>query len=542
MDAIHRQVFRARRLLLLQRFLIALGWFWFGAMLLACVALLATRFWLIPVDDWIWPVSALGLGTLGAIVWTLVRRNTLLEAAIEIDRRFGLHERVSSALDLSPEERESEIGAALVADAICRIDGLDVGSRFRVQLRRVMLLPLLPAVIAAATILWIGPAVVDNPAQAESDRQEVQQQVKRSTQALRRKLVEKRKKAEEQDLKEAQELFDRLEQQTKRLADRNQGDRKKALRELNDLSREMKERRQALGGAEKIKEQLRKLDNISRGPADRLAKAVSRGQFDKAMQQIEKLRDQLSKGDLDKDQQQQLAEQLEQMQETMKKLADAHEAAQKDMEKRIEQMRNSGQGEQASDLEEQLEKLRQQMPQMDQLKELSEQLKQCSKCMKDGNTKDAEQMLEKFQGSLEQMQKELQEMEMLDEAMEQMAQARKQMNCQQCGGEGCQQCQAGQGRQMGVGLGEGAGEGERPEEEHETSFYDSQVRQKVGRGQATVTDLVPGPNVAGNVREEIKAQIDSVRTESSNPLSTQRIPRKHRQHAKEYFDRFREGK
>jgi mRNA interferase RelE/StbE len=47
------------------------------------------------------------------------------------------------------------------------------------------------------------------------------------------------------------------------LADRNQGDRKKALRELNDLSREMKERRQALGGAEKIKEQLRKLDKTT---------------------------------------------------------------------------------------------------------------------------------------------------------------------------------------------------------------------------------------------------------------------------------------
>jgi HAMP domain-containing protein len=312
---------------------------------------------------------------------------------------------------------------------------------------------------------------------------------------------------------------------------------------LNDLSREMKERRKSLGGAEKIREQLRKLNDISKGPADRLAQAVSKGDFKKALESIDKLKQQLEQGDLSKEQQKQLADQLGQMEKTLKKMADAHDAAQEDLQKRVDQMRKSGQTQQASELEKQLDKLRQQMPQMDQMRKLSDQLKQCSQCMKNGKSKDAQQAMEDFKGTLEQMQKQLEEMEMLDEAMEQMAQARKQMNCKKCAGAGCQQCQggqmAGQGRRQG--LGEGAGAGPRPEEENDTSFYDSQVRQKVGRGEATVTDLVPGPNVAGDVREQIKMQVDSVRGEASNPLSTQRIPRKHRKHAKEYFDRFREG-
>ena len=91
-------------------------------------------------------------------------------------------------------------------------------------------------------------------------------------------------------------------------------------------------------------------------------------------------------------------------------------------------------------------------------------------------------------------------------------------------------------------MGAGRGWGDRPEEEGDTSFFKTKVRQKIGPGSAVVVGEVEGPNVKGNVAREIKEQVEAARHQPSDPLTGQRIPRKRREHAKEYFDRFREGK
>ena len=62
--------------------------------------------------------GALGVGLVAAIVWTLVSRRSVLDAAIELDLRFGLKERVSSSLSLSEDDLQSDAGRALVKDAL----------------------------------------------------------------------------------------------------------------------------------------------------------------------------------------------------------------------------------------------------------------------------------------------------------------------------------------------------------------------------------------------------------------------------------------
>jgi hypothetical protein len=139
-------------------------------------------------------------------------------------------------------------------------------------------------------------------------------------------------------------------------------------------------------------------------------------------------------------------------------------------------------------------------------------------------------------------------MEMLDDAMEQLSQARKQMTCGQCGGAGCEACQGGNGDGMGNGdgegngdgMGRGPGQGARPETKTDTAMYDARTRQKVGDGTADVT-FVHGNNTPGEATEAINIEYEETRKGSTDPLSGQRIPRKHRRHAREYFDRFREG-
>ena len=129
---------------------------------------------------------------------------------------------------------------------------------------------------------------------------------------------------------------------------------------------------------------------------------------------------------------------------------------------------------------------------------------------------------------------------MLEDAMGQLNQLRDQINCQECNGFGCEACC--RGEFPGMGLGAGAGQGARPEADDDTAAYDSQVRPKIGKGLAVVTDLVDGPNIKGNVEEEIKQQVEAVRRGNTDPLTHRRIPRKHKEHVSEYFNRFREGK
>ncbi len=90
-------------------------------------------------------------------------------------------------------------------------------------------------------------------------------------------------------------------------------------------------------------------------------------------------------------------------------------------------------------------------------------------------------------------------------------------------------------------MGRGRGQGPRPESEDDPSFYDSQVRQKVGKGTAVMVDLVDGPNTRGQVQQAIEQQVDATRRGDTDPLTSRRIPKRQREHSREYFDRFREG-
>jgi hypothetical protein len=157
---------------------------------------------------------------------------------------------------------------------------------------------------------------------------------------------------------------------------------------------------------------------------------------------------------------------------------------------------------------------------------------------------DAADALDKLSDELSGLQKEADELQLLDEALDQIAQAKNSMKCDKCGGEGCKACQ-GNGDKNGPpgnGLGKGRGQGDRPEEKTKTGFYDSNVKQNVGRGAAVITDMVEGPNRKGQVQEQIKAEFESARKEAADPLTGQRLPRDYREHAKKYFDALREGK
>jgi hypothetical protein len=151
---------------------------------------------------------------------------------------------------------------------------------------------------------------------------------------------------------------------------------------------------------------------------------------------------------------------------------------------------------------------------------------------------------------LGEMQQQAQEMAMLEGALDEIQEAKDAMNCKQCNGKGCKECQGemqGQGQggdgKGGDGLGRAeGGKGPRPENPHDTRTYDSRVRPNVGKGSAVVTGEVDGPNAKGRVLEDIKTQVEAAKKDQSDPLTGQRLPRQQRDHVKQYFDAIRTGK
>ena len=535
MDELRKQVRRAQRLMTAQRFVNVLGWCWSGALLLALIMVVVGKYRPLPILWWVWLVGAAVLGLAVAAVWSMLKRGRVLEAAVEIDRRFALKERVSSALAMPPEDLESEAGQAVSADALRRVQRIHVAEKFAVVPPRRLLLPLAPGIAAIVVALFVSPSAVDNAA-AKSEDAATKTQVKNASESVRKQLAQRSEQAKKEGLQEAESLFKKLEEGTKEMSSAPP-EREKALGKLNDLARQLQDRRQQLGGADKVKEQLDQLKNIDRGPADKFAQDISKGDLKQAAADLQKLKDQLENSNLTEQQKADLAKQLDQMKDKLNKLAESHKAAQADLQKQAEEMRKAGRAADAEKLEQQLRQLQQQAPQMQQMQNMADKLGQCAQCMKQGNAKDAAKALGEMQQCMGNLQQQMDEMKMLDDAMQQLAQAKDQMVCPFCGGEGCEKCNG----IPGVGLGKGKGKGERPEAKTKTSTYDSHVKQKVGQGAARVVDLVDGPNIKGNVESQIQEEFDSTRRGSADPSTGRQIPKKLSEHARQYFDNLREG-
>ncbi len=551
MDTLQKQIDLARRRLITQQFLAVLPWCWCLAFALAAIAIAASRVWPLGLDDQIWTTSWLGgaaaAGLLLAGVVTWLRRKSRFDAAVEIDHRFELRERVSSALALGDEQLNSQVGQALVADAARRLDRLDVSERFSVKLGRRAWLPLLPAAIAFGLALFVDSRGTDNPAEAKITPAQAQQQIKKSAEALQRKLAERRKEAREKGLLDAEGIFKKLEEGTKSLGEKQTAERDQALVKLNDLAKDLQQRRNSLGANDQFKQQLNNLKDLQRGPADKLGQSLKNGDLKQAQDELKKLKDKLASGKLEEKEKEALQQQLDQMKQALQKAADAHQAAKEDLQKQIEEKKAQGKTDEASKLQQQLDKLAQQDKRMGQLQDMAKQLDKAAQAMQKGDTQAAEQALDQLSEQVSSLQKENDELDLINDALDQIAQAKDSMKCKECAGDGCEACEGngGKGKKNGPpgkGMGEGQGKGDRPEEKTKTGFYDSKVKQNVGKGAAVVTDMIEGPNRKGQVAEAIKAEFEAAEQQQSDPLAGQRLPRDYRDHAQKYFDSLREGK
>jgi DNA repair exonuclease SbcCD ATPase subunit len=317
---------------------------------------------------------------------------------------------------------------------------------------------------------------------------------------------------------------------------------------MNDLAKTLQERREQLGGVDKMREQLNRLKDIAGGPADKIAEAMKQGDFQKAVDELKNLQEKLSNGQLTEEEKQQLIKQLERIQNRLQELKESHEQAKRDLEEEIRKRQAAGDLEGAGKLQQQLDRLNRMNDQMDALQKLAQQLGQCRECLQNGDGKAAAAQLDQMAQGLKDLQAQMDQLETLDQMLDEIAMAKEAMGCQQCNGEGCEACLGqfgmdgkGNDGEPGMGLGEGRGKGDRPETKTDTSMYESRVKGNVQPGEAVRTGTAGGPNQAGNTLQEVKEQLQSNFSQDADPLTDLRLPKKEREHTREYFRRYREG-
>jgi hypothetical protein len=548
MDEIQRQVRKARRRLNGQHFLNVAIISLTVTLTLALIGLALPRLMVLAVRPDVWTWSWIGGGAaLGLFAGWLIafwKRRKDLQAAIELDRRYGLKERVSSSLALSPDERESEIGQVLLLDAQRRVERIDVREQFSWGWNGRALLPLIPTLAMFVLVYFVPHATTEVKASSGSVAEE-KARIKKAVAELEKKFTEKKEALKDQGLKESEAILNELAKTAEKMKKTDLDDQKDALVKLNDLAKEAQQKRNQLAPTEKLKEQLEGMKKLNDGPAEKLADALREGDLGQAAKEMQKLMDKLQKGELNKEEKEKMAEQLEKVQQKLEHLVKEHEAQKQALQEKIEQQKQQGNAAEAAKLQEELEKLQAQDDQMKKgAEQMAKKLGQAAQNLREGKGEQAAQELEQMAQDLQGMQDQLNDLETLDEAMNEIADAKKAMGCKQCQGNGCQECQGqgqgkgkGQGNKPGRGLGEGQGQGERPEEKTDTKGYDSRVRAKPKQGAAVRVGDAGGPNLPGKAQESVKEQVEASLSQEPDPIDEKALPRDQREHSKEYFEK-----
>ncbi len=542
MNSLKLAVARVRRRLWMQRFLVALAWSWAAALAVAAVVLLGQWYFLgRTTPRWVF-AGALGLGTVAAAALSLWRTPRALAAAVELDLRFGLQERISSAwalLQQGSEEQLNPAERAVVQDALYHLQRVDVAAGFPVRGGRWLLAPVLPGLLAAALVLWLPPG---QQKQAQADFQvarQVQKQIEQQARQLRRQVKKQKEKLARRGLKEAEKWLRELEKGLQELQREKPRDRRKVVAKLNDLRQKLQQRRRRIGSSRALREQLARLRGLQQQPLRKLMEALRQGDLKQAIRELEKLKQKIAQGNLSDQEKQKLMEQVKKLQQKLQQMAQARQRQMQQLEKQIRQAQAAGNHAKAEQLRQQLQRLQQQRAAMQPVEQMSDQLSRALEQLRQGRQQEALQSLQQAVEQLQQLQQQLAEAQALEEMMGQL-QACKQGMCQ---GDGEGEGNGNRGLMRGNGSGRGRGIGFRAEQRTpDNRFLDSKARVKVRRGSAVVTGKAIGPNVKGQVRDRVQQQYEAARTEEASPLSNQRLPKNYRRHAKEYFDALRQGR
>jgi len=524
--------------------------------------------------------AAVGSSLVAALGWSWLRREDAVAAAIELDRRCRLQERVSTALVLAATSAtdDDRAAAAVRADAERALSRVDVPGAFPLGASRRWAWPLVPLVAALAATQLASTVA---PPQAAATPT-VTAQVRESSAELQRKLEQQRREAERLQLAEAHKLLEQLEEEARRLKDSDKIEPREALIKLNDLAQKLADRREQVSGAKETQKQLSRLRSKHEGPAEKFTQSLAKGNYRDAAAQLQQLRKELENGKLSDEQKEKLAKQLDALQKQVEDLAQAQEQRNQDLQQQLAEQKNSGSGAKSGDsqadgspsgseknrdesgglsAEALSQKLAESGAQAEELRQMQQALADAARGLEQGDPAAAKQAMNRLQDQLSDLGDKLDEMRLLDQGLLDLEDAKTDLASgdgqgdQQGNQQGKPQSGPGQGgRQGGLGQNQpdgqpGSGIGNQPGNRPENptladdgQAFDSRVRVEAKPGEMRVIGPTDGPNAKGRALEAIRAQTEMAAEQGPAPaLERQPLDRSRREQKRQYFDSLRKG-
>jgi exonuclease VII small subunit len=544
MPELMKQISRVRFRLAAKLFVERLAIAWCLAFAVAFAVLLAGKFWHLSVNsrEWQigWLVGAGIVGLLAAVVLMLIKRPTSLEAAKELDRRMKLRERISSALQLSPSERQSAVGQAIVSDATKASARVDVRDAFAIRVSPRRAWTLLPILMAVAT--WFIPDAEPKKATANVVNEATVTQVKNQARSLLQQVKKQRENAEDEKLEEATEFLKQLEKKLESFEKSQIKEPKKLLADINQLKDALDQRRQQLGSSDELKKRLADLKSLDKGPAEKASQAIQNSDFDKAVDELEKLADKLNSGEMSPEDQAALSKQLSEMAKQLEDAVAKHEQEVQELKDKLEAAEAAGDPQQVAELRKELAEKMAASDKMAEMAKIAKQMEKAGEACKNGQCDRAAESLGEIKKQLAELAKEGKQLEALDELME--------------GAEACKRCaqgnqtkngkEGGKDEENGAGQGSGIGNSRGPlgnePLDQDGNFFDSQVRGDAKKGETIYAGPVGGENRKGTTREEVQQAILSAKADDPEALESLPLTRKQRAQAREYYESLRDGK
>jgi uncharacterized coiled-coil DUF342 family protein len=526
-SVLQRQVGRVSRRLFFQLLLDSLIWCWVGALALSAVWFLVQLYALrAPIDGSSWAVAGglVGAGALLAVVLAFVRAPSRLAAALSLDEKFGLKERVTTSLTLAPDMEQTSAGQALLADVSERVTGLQVGSRFPVRVRwSAVLVPAGVTLLVLAGLLlepFKGTSVADaanNPLVTPEQKAELQQKLEK----LAKKPTEQKPEDPEKS-KELQKIEAELEKIVNKPHDTKDAVRERS-KEITDLENDIKQRQKDLADkASSLKEQLKNIDRMGNsgqkdGAAKELEKALKEGDFKKAEEIIDQLAKKLENEELKPEEKEKLAKQMDGLRDQLQRLAE-----QKDEEKRLEELKKKGQ---LSDeaFKKAMDDLKKKKDELKDLDEMADKLSECKQCMGKGDSKNAGKSLKKAGDKLRKLESEGKETEDLEQKLQALNE--------------CKQC-------MGSAMGQMSSKfpGTKRPETKDAPYKSRSQQQRVEfdpSGQKEIQDFVPGKSFKKKTSSEIAGEVQQASQEAPEAVERQRVPQASKEMTKGFYEALR---
>ena len=538
---------------------------WFGLLCLA-VTVAAGAFAAIVLLDrlygWDWPLGVLCMGLaiaafITSLIWATATRVEHGQAAAVLDEAAGLRERLSSGLHCMDGKDPFE--RAVLACAEETSANLAVRQHIRFTMPHQIGSASMAVVIAVAMLLLPSGMLAGD----EGGRDENAVQVKRAAVVVKKRTERiKRRARTNTALRELAEDLDKLPDGE---FDKPADVRHDALKKLDRMRDILKQQRgsEKFEHAKEFKKMLRSLKPSSRldTPANRLAKALAKGDFKAARALAEEMRKQLA-GVNPKD-----VHKLQAMQKQLEQLAKKLEALAND-DKTIKQLLQAGlkkediermlknlTAEDIEQLKEKLEKLglsqeaiqkltkslQKRMGANQMARRLAQALDQAAQAVAAGSPSGAASGMEGAGGQLSELEMLEQEMNEIDSMMADLQSAKNDLGnpCSVCNGTGmargglCGSC-GGQGTGGMGSMGRGRG-GIAPEEPGSASFVKRRDKVHAGKGAIIGSILVDGKQIKGDVTSDIGEVLAAGERDATDAIDRARIPRRYHEAVKGYF-------